>query len=390
MRKLDVIDLIAKLVAMKTVTGQSNLVIVRWFDRLLKGLGFETIIQRKTYGENSKKEVVCANLVARFGPRDVEPLMLCGHMDTVPPGKWSDWHQENPFRVVFSEGKLFGLGVLDMKGSIATMICAVAPLLSQLFHRELIISLTHGEESGLLGIKLLQESSLVKPKYALIGEPTMMRPIRKHKGPIDAFVHCSGLSAHASDPCKGINAIEIAAEVIDVLRDFREELKAQLDDDFDPPFTTLNIGTIHGGEAINIIPSYCEIGFEIRPIPGQDTLLMFRDLQIRLESIRRDDQGNSLVKLNPTREPVGGSVSTESSSLIVRVAEEVTGQKAGTVPFGTEASIVQLMGADCLILGPGDIHQAHKPDESIELSQLVLAVDQFRKIVQRICIDKAV
>lgn len=381
---LDVKKLTSEMVSFDTVSSNSNLPLVDYLHPLLTDIGFEVEIQHKTFEHGTLRK---ANIVARAGPRDVESLMFSAHTDTVPVGASNHWDYP-PLQLTEDKrrGLLFGRGSVDMKGSIAAMICALAPLLPKVssFKRELILGLTYDEEVGLLGAKHLVESKLISPKYALVGEPTLMKPMRMHKGHIYLRALCRGVSGHASDPKSGINAIEIAGEVIEKLRAFAGELAMQQNDEYVPPFATLNIGVIKGGTKANVIAEECVIEFDIRPIKGQTSDLMIQDLIARMQSIG-EHGGQPLVSLRLIRCPTE-PVTTDASSLIVTVAEQVTGIKARGVPYGTDASVLQLMGTDCLILGPGDIAQAHKPNEFVKTEQLEIAVSKFRQIAQKICL----
>lgn len=382
---LDVKKLTSEMVSFDTVSSNSNVPLVKYLQTLLTELGFEVEIQRQTFEHGTLEK---ANVIARAGPRDVEPLMLSAHTDTVPVGTSSHWDYP-PFKLTEDKrrGLLFGRGSVDMKGSIAAMICAVAPMLPKVgnFKRELIIGLTYDEEVGLLGAKHLVESELIRPRYALVGEPTLMRPMRMHKGHIYLRALCRGVSGHASDPKSGINAIEIAGEVIEKLREFANELAMQKNKEYEPAFATLNIGVIKGGTKANVIAEECVIEFDIRPIEGQTSNMIIQDLAARVQSIG-EHGGQPLVSLRLTRCPTE-PVTTDENSLIVTVAEQVTGIKARGVPYGTDASVLQKMGTDCLILGPGDIAQAHKPNEFIKTEQLESAVIKFRQIAQKICLE---
>jgi acetylornithine deacetylase len=382
--KLDVKRLTGNMVEFDTVSANSNLRLVAYLQPLLTSIGFEVEIQRKTFEHGTLEK---ANIIARAGPRDVEPLMFSAHMDTVPVGVSSHWDCQ-PFKLTEDKrrGLLFGRGSVDMKGSIAAMICAVAPLLPKVgdFKRELIIGLTYDEEVGLLGAKHLVESGIIRPRYAVVGEPTLMKPMRMHKGHIYLYALCRGASGHASDPKSGVNAIGVAGEVIGILNAFANELTTQRCDEYSPPYATLNIGIINGGTKANIIAEECRIDFDIRPIKGQSSDLIIRDLTARLHKIG-EHKGQPLVSLRLLRCPTE-PVTTDENSLIVTVAEQVTGIKAKGVPYGTDASVLQLMGTDCLILGPGDIAQAHKPNEFVKTEQLESAVTTFGQIAQKICL----
>jgi len=380
---LDVRKLTKKLVKYNTTSSKSNIKLVEYLQSLLVGLGFDVTIQKHPYSVNK------ANIIARAGPRDVEQFMFSGHTDTVPVGVQHLWKSKP---LVLTEDKekpglLFGRGSVDMKGSIAAMICAIAPLLPRAkeFKRELILGFTYDEEVGLLGAKHLVKSGLIKPRYALVGEPTLMRPVRMHKGNIYLRAECRGVSGHASNPKSGISAIDIGSQVLERLQKFAKDLETQTNEEYDVPFATLNVGMIKGGTKTNVIAENCVIEFNVRPIYGQKWKSIVSDLDTLLREIGEHDN-QPLVSLHLTRRPTE-PVTTDVDSLIVKVAKEVTGSSAGGASYSTDASILQLMGTECIILGPGDIAQAHKPNEFVAAAQLEAAVIVFRKIAEKMCLN---
>jgi len=403
-------DLTRQLVAFETTSALSNMAIALFLREILLGMGFAVDLQEKISPNGDSKK---ANLIARIGPKDVEPLMLSAHMDTVSAGDSKAW-KTKPFELTEVGDELYGRGSADMKGPLAALICAIEPLVQnkEAMKRELIFGLTFDEEVGLVGARYMEKESevgrtVLRPKFVLVAEPTELIPMRMHKGHLCLRAVCHGQSAHGSKPDEGVNAIELAAEVVAILQRFRdEELKGEQEACIDPPYATLNIGVIRGGTKYNIIPSYCFVDFEVRPIPGQSAEGIKDDLTARMEDIGWDDQNKRMVDLDfqeigePLEPPKPGEphkpkksptepVCTPPDSLLVQVAEQVTGQPAAGASFSTDASILQNLGGQhkcqCLILGPGSIEQAHKENEFIETKQLLLAVEQFREIVRRIC-----
>lgn len=382
MKALNVVELTKQMVTINTVSELSNCQLADLIKSWLEQLGFTVELQPKEFAHGT---LIKTNLIARFGPRDYEPLMLSAHMDTVPPGNQNAW-ETDPFtpRISKDNQKLWGLGSVDMKGPIAAMICAVEPLVRKKLRREIIFGLTFDEEVGLVGAKYLVDSKIISPKFALISEPTMMQPMRIHKGHIYLEAVCYGGGGHGSDPDKGVNAIQVAGTAMDELRQFADELKVRECPEVEPSYTTINMGTIHGGTKSNVIPSQCVIGFDVRPIPGMISQPLIREISNRLEAIGYF-QGHPMVSVRVMRLPTE-PVCTDRSSEIIQVAEQVTDTQAMGVPYGTDGSVLQELGTDILILGPGSIARAHKPNEFVEISQLELAVDQFRQIITSICV----
>lgn len=384
MSAFNVVEMTKQMVAINTVSDQSNLKLAELLKTWLEQLGFHVELQKHEFKNGS---IIKANLIARIGPRDCEPLMFSGHMDTVPVSDRQAW-ETDPFYPRVIREKITGLGSVDMKGSIAAMICAVEPLAKakERLKREIVFGLTFDEEVGLIGAKHLVNSEIIRPKFAIIGEPTMMKPMRIHKGHIYLKAICRGGGGHASDPEKGVNAILVATEAIRVVEQFAKELKGISCPETDPHYATVNIGTIQGGTKPNVIPSRCFFCFDIRPIPGMTSRPLIQDLDNRLKNIGTF-KNQPLVSIQTLRIPTE-PVSTEPSSEIIRVAESVTGELARGVSYGTDGSMLQELGTEILILGPGSITKAHRPNEFVTIEQLKLAIGYFRKIAKQICINE--
>lgn len=398
MKTIDVVDLTRKMVAYDTVSAKSNLEFAVFLQGILSDMGFLVEeLHVKDYVEKSGAiEVKKANLIARVGPRGVEPLVLSGHMDVMPVGKLQDWVIEDPFKLTERGGKLYGRGSVDMKGPIAAMICAAGLFLegTPKLRRELIFCLTHDEEVGLKGARrIVADKRLTNPKFIMIAEPTELTPVRMHKGHLCLRAICKGEKAHASCPQKGVNAIGLAVRVVRELEKFGEELKGLREPCIDPSHTTLNIAVIKGEAKLNEVPDECEVDFAIRPIPGQSAKAIQDYITHRLTNIgwtRKTSEPLVRVELfekDRGRLPTE-PMSTSAESELVRVAEKVSGKSACGAAYSTDASVLQQLGADCLIFGPGNIDVAHKPNEFIEASQLRVAVGIFKDIVREICLER--
>ncbi len=319
--EMEVIKLSQKLIEISSISDQSNLPIANFLAEILNQ-GFTVELQKN-------KKANKANLIARFGPKNVEPLMFSGHMDTVPFGQEKLWDTD-PLVPVIKNSRLYGRGSVDMKSSIAAMIMAAKPLLKQKFKREFIFGFTFDEEIGLVGAKQLAKSKIINPSYTLIGEPTSLKPIRMHKGHIYLKAICRGKSGHGSDPDSGINAILVGQEVIQIINQFKEELKAYSIPEMTPPYATINIGAAHGGEKANVIPEKFTLLFDIRTIPGQSNSAMISDLKNRLERIGSLDNA-PLVTLNTMKIPTS-PVLTDKDSRIIQIAEKITQTESRGAP----------------------------------------------------------
>jgi len=354
----------------------SNSAVIDYLANCFSDLGFNTHVMPL---EQTGK----ANLVATFGSGE-GGLVLAGHSDTVPYD--ADHWQSDPFKLTEKDGKLYGLGATDMKGFFPVIIEAVKPCLSQTFKHPLIVLATADEESSMSGARALAHNGIpgVTPRYAVIGEPTNLIPIRAHKGIMMEAVRVQGHSGHSSNPALGKNALEAMHQVMSELIQLRGELQLKYRN---PAFAvqtpTLNLGCIHGGDGANRICGSCELHFDLRLLPGMDNDDIRAAIQQRLVPIAERSQTD--IVLSSLFEGVDPFGENEQSEL-VKVCEQLTGNRAETVAFATEAPFMQQLGMQTLVLGPGSIDQAHQPDEFIPLEQIEPAVNILRKLIEKFCL----
>jgi acetylornithine deacetylase len=354
----------------------SNSAVIDYLANCFSDLGFNTHVMPL---EQTGK----ANLVATFGSGE-GGLVLAGHSDTVPYD--ADHWQSDPFKLTEKDGKLYGLGATDMKGFFPVIIEAVKPYLSQTFKHPLIVLATADEESSMSGARALAHNGIpgVTPRYAVIGEPTNLIPIRAHKGIMMEAVRVQGHSGHSSNPALGKNALEAMHQVMSELIQLRGELQLKYRN---PAFAvqtpTLNLGCIHGGDGANRICGSCELHFDLRLLPGMDNDDIRAAIQQRLVPIAERSQTD--IVLSSLFEGVDPFGENEQSEL-VKVCEQLTGNRAETVAFATEAPFMQQLGMQTLVLGPGSIDQAHQPDEFIPLEQIEPAVNILRKLIEKFCL----
>jgi acetylornithine deacetylase len=322
-----------------------------------------------------------ANLIATLG-KGPGGLVLAGHTDTVPydEGDWSF----DPFKLTEKDQKLYGLGTSDMKAFFALAIEAARDYRADQLSAPLILLATADEESSMDGAKAIVELGRPKARYAVIGEPTAMRPVRSHKGIIMEAIRITGHSGHSSDPSLGNSALEGMHKVLGEVLAFRSELQAKHRNPlFQVPFPTLNLGHIHGGDNPNRICGHCELHIDLRPLPGMDLDELRGILGQRLADTL---QGSGLkLELAPL---IDGTppMHTEAHSEIVKMAEKLTGHDAEAVAFCTEGPYLNSIGMETIILGPGDIAQAHQPDEFIALETLQPTVELLRGLINRFCV----
>jgi len=323
------------------------------------------------------------NLLAHYIPEGAESggLMLAGHTDTVPwdEGRWT----QDPFKLREDNGRLYGLGTADMKGFFAFVIEALRSTDLRQLKKPLYILATADEETTMAGARELDAFGHLKPDFAVIGEPTSMTPVVTHKGHMTEAVRITGKSGHSSNPAAGINAIEIMHDVITELRGIQKEFQQRYHDDaFEVPYPTLNFGAIHGGDAANRICACCELHIDMRPLPGMNISELYGLIDHRLAEVKARYPG--AVCLEHMHEPVPG-YRCDKDAEIVRLASELTGNAAQPANYCTEAPFVQALGCQTIVMGPGNIAQAHQPDEFIQIDEIAPAQNQLRALIRQVC-----
>lgn len=322
------------------------------------------------------------NLLATLG-QGPGGLVLAGHLDTVPfdEGGWNS----DPFRLTERDGRYYGLGTADMKAFLALAVEAARGLGGQALRQPLIILGTADEEITLGGARALAAAGRPRARHAVIGEPTGLKPVRIHKGNLSESIRVLGHSGHASNPALGLNAVEGMHRVLAALLGFRDELRqgphSQL---FAVPHGTLNPGCIHGGDAANRIPARCELRVDLRFLPGMDLSTLRRKLR---ERARAALAGTGYRIEFDSLYPGCPAFETPATAEIVRVCEALTRHAAGAVDFATEGAIFNGMGMETVVLGPGNIEQAHQPDEYLALDRIEPTVRLLRRLIQRFCVE---
>jgi acetylornithine deacetylase len=321
------------------------------------------------------------NLVATLG-EGPGGLVLSGHADTVPydAARWSS----DPFEVTERSQRLYGLGTADMKGFFAVALAAAERYRDRRLAQPLVLLATADEESGMTGARALVEAGRPTGGLALIGEPTGLAPVRMHKGIMMEGIRLVGRAGHSSDPDLGRNAIDGMHRVIGELMAWREELAARWNDPaFAVPGPTLNLGHIHGGDNPNRICGECELRIDLRPLPGMDLARLDDELRDRLGRTLEDSGLEIEVR---SLFPALPGMETAPDSPMVGLVEELTGQTAAAVAFGTEGPFLQKLGLDTVVLGPGGIDQAHQPDEYIALEQVRDGIELISRLIERTCL----
>lgn len=375
------IPMIQQLIAASSVSSisprwdQSNEQVIQHLADWCRSAGFQVEVL-PIRGHASK-----FNLVASAG-RGPGGLVLSGHTDTVPYDE-QRW-QSDPFRLVERDHRLYGLGTSDMKAFFALALEAVRELDLGQLKQPLILLATADEESNMCGAQSLLETNRRLGRYAVIGEPTGLRPVRMHKGITMEIIRLQGRSGHSSNPALGVSALEGMYRVIGNILAWRDELQARYQNPlFEVQVPTLNLGHIHGGDNPNRICASCELQIDLRPLPGMSLQALREELTQRLERLLA---GSDLILEITTPFPGIPSMETAADSEIVAIAEQLTGHSAGSVAFGTEGPYLQQLGMETLILGPGDIDQAHQPNEYLGLERIQPMIDLLQGLIRRFCL----
>ena len=342
-----------------------------WFD----DLGFNTRIE--PLPEQPHK----ANLIATLGT-GTGGLVLVGHTDTVPFDEHS-WEQD-PFSLTERQDRLYGLGATDMKGFFPVILAALKDFPSKSLKAPLTIIATADEETSMAGARALAKQDHHNARAAIIGEPTSLKPIRMHKGIMMEAVHVRGHSGHSSNPALGNNALEGMHVVMADLLSFRRELQARHQHaGFAVSVPTLNFGCIHGGDNPNRICGDCELQFDLRSLPGMDNHQLHADIAARLSPLAQ--RLNLDITLRALFDEVPAYEQAADSQLVLR-CESLTGNRAVSAAFATEAPFLQQLGMETVVLGPGSIDQAHQPNEYIPLDQIAPAVQVLQQLIRHYCL----
>ncbi|NPD21345.1 acetylornithine deacetylase [Alterinioella nitratireducens] len=378
-------QILEKLVSFPTVSSESNLDLVDWVEGYLNDLG---VTCHRDYTEDGRK----ASLFAHIGPEVEGGVILSGHTDVVPV-EGQAWSTD-PFTVVERDGKLFGRGTCDMKGFDALALGLAARAAEAPLTRPLQICLSRDEEIGCIGAPpMIRAMQGVVPKAALaiIGEPSMMQAVTGHKGGIGFVTHVRGFEVHSSLIDRGVSAIMEAAKLIDWGNRMNAENRARgatgADALFDPPYTTLHVGVIEGGTAHNITAKDCHFLMSFRCVPGEDAdewgqryVDEVRKLEAQMQAVRP----SSYIELSSSWNVPG--LRPEENGEAEALVRRLTGDNAThVVSYGTEAGQFQTEGYSAVVCGPGDIAQAHQPDEFISVAQFEAGEAFMDRLLKTLC-----
>ncbi|GHC17162.1 acetylornithine deacetylase [Kushneria pakistanensis] len=362
-------DILATLVSFNVLSRQSNLALIEWIEQFLDAYG---VTHERIASDDGER----FNLLARIGPNVAGGVVLSGHTDVVPV-EGQAW-QSDPFTLTERDGRLYGRGSCDMKGFLACALAGVPDWCQQDLKRPIWLAFSYDEEIGCLGAPRMIEHLVAhhpRPDAVIVGEPTLMAPVILQKGITTLRTTVHGVPAHSSQVNQGISAIHVAARLISRIEDIMSELaeEGHLNDAFNVPHSSLHVGTIEGGNAINIMAQRCAFEWEIRHLPEEGfeaVYARFREYSDELEeTLRTVDEGFAIETraLTDTVPGLEHRNNDQALALLERLGVHEDGQ---AVAYATEAGQFQQAGLQAIICGPGSIEQAHRADEFISLEQL--------------------
>jgi acetylornithine deacetylase len=386
---LSSLDWIRTLIGFDTTSRDSNLGLIEHVRTYLDGLGVESQL---VYDNDKRK----ANLYATLGPADRGGIMLSGHTDVVPVDG-QDWSTD-PFAVAEADGRLYGRGTCDMKSFIAVCLAFAPRFLERGLEIPIHFAFSYDEEIGCIGVRGLIDAlntMTVKPAMCIVGEPTSMQVTIAHKGKRSFRCHVRGRESHSSLAPHAVNAVEYAAELIAHMKSMARRMEEQgpFDELFDVAHTTVHTGTIRGGTALNIVPKDCTFEFEFRYLPDADPTALFDEVA----AYARETLEPRMHALDPATgfsfEEMSGipALNADPAEEVVTLAKSLAERNDhGKVAFGTEAGLFQNgAGIPTVVCGPGDVEQAHKPNEFVSLDQIGKCERFFERLMEHVCAPEA-
>jgi acetylornithine deacetylase len=373
-------ELLGQLIAFDTTSRNSNEPLIEFVEDYLGALGVPAV--RVDYQPGK------TNLWATIGPDIAGGIVLSGHTDVVPVDGQA-WTSD-PFSAVERAGKIYGRGTADMKGFLAACLALVPEFLGKPLKRPIHLAFSCDEEVGCTGVRPLIErivaGDLPRPSAAIIGEPTLMKVVNGHKSTLSFVTEVEGHEAHSSLSHQGVNAIMVAGELIGEINSIAREMRERGDPTgrFDPPYSSVHIGTVTGGTARNIVPRCCTFHWETRIIPGQDPDEIPERLDRLAETLLPAMQAVSpTTGITTRRKNIVPPLMPVPGSPAEALALQLTGgNDTGAVSYGTEAGLFQVAGIPAVICGPGSIEQAHKPDEFVAVSELERCEGFLRRLAE--------
>jgi acetylornithine deacetylase len=376
-------EMIARLVSYDTTSHKSNLALIDFVADYLAGHGIEST---RVFDDEGGK----ANLFATIGDENDGGVVLSGHTDVVPVDG-QDWSSD-PFTMVERDGRLFGRGTADMKSFIALALTAVPELIAARPRIPVHLALSYDEEIGCLGaprlVKLLKAAPFT-PLAVIVGEPTSMSVVDRHKSGNRFATEVTGREAHSAHTDKGVSANLVAGRLIAFLDGLARKAWTRPDDGFDPPYDTLHVGIVEGGTASNILARHCRFIWEVRTLPSTDLeaeflapFQAFIDNEVLPEMRTVAPESGVLTEATVAMEALAPMVDSPAEALARKLAG--FNGPTGSVSFGTEGGLFAGGGIPTVVCGPGSILQAHRADEYIDLAQIDACVTFMERLVDHV------
>lgn len=375
-------DILHRLIGFDTVSSRPNMALMDYVTGLLAEAGIEARLIPDPAGGK-------ANLYASTGPGE-GGVMLSGHTDVVPV-EGQAWSHP-PFQLTEADGRFYGRGTADMKGFCAVAIATMLEASTRKLAVPLHLALSYDEEIGCMGVRsliTLLEGAPVRPRMCIVGEPTSMQVATGHKGKVALRATCTGREGHSALAPLALNALHLAADFINAVRDLQAEVAAHgaQDGDYDVPYTTVHVGKMAGGVQVNIVPNTAVLDFEIRSLAEDDPAALIDRLREKAEAIcapLRAEFPEAAIKIERLWDYPG--LGTPSDAAVVNFVKGLTGAN-GTmkVAFGTEGGLFDArLGIPTVICGPGSMAQGHKPDEFVSVEQMARCEAMMAALLTRL------
>jgi acetylornithine deacetylase len=370
--------ILSNLVSFPSVVRTSNAAIIDYIRSYLAQYGVDSSIIAGPEGDRF-------NLFATIGRADVPGYILSGHLDVVPATEptWST----DPFSLREDGERLIGRGAVDMKGFVACVLASVPAFVARPLKQPIHIAFSYDEEAGCVGVRHLIDrlpTLCTRPVGCFVGEPSGMQPVLRHKGKIGCQISIHGKSGHSSRPDLGLNAIHASSDIIVAIRDEACRLAAEgpFNERFVPSYSSMQIGVIAGGAALNVIPEKCTIDVEARAVPGIDPATLMEPIRKRMAELSANGSGLRFEIQTLSSYP---ALDLDEADALAILAEKISGQPcAGAVSYGTEAGLYQVAGIPSIICGPGDIARAHRPNEYVLKSELNDCLNALGRLMKEV------
>ncbi|SFT47595.1 acetylornithine deacetylase [Pseudovibrio denitrificans] len=377
-------EVLAKLVSFDTVSAKTNLPLIKWIEEYLTDLGVSSFTLPDETGEK-------ASLFATIGGDGPDGYVLSGHTDVVPVAG-QDWTTD-PFTLREQDGLLYGRGSCDMKGFVACSLAKVPDMLKAPLKKPFHLMFSYDEEVGCIGVQPILHKLAgddFKAEACFVGEPTEMQVVVAHKSKSSYRAVFTGLSCHSSLAPHGVNAVHYGARLVTKLEEMARKLAAGPSDAlYDLPFSTAHTGVIKGGTALNIVPEHCEVIFEFRMLPSESTKACMDEVErYAFEELlpeMRKVYPEANIEFIPFSEIPG--LDTDVEADVTVLAKKLAGRNDhAKVAYGTEAGLIQnILDIPTVVCGPGNIEQAHKPDEFIKKSELDKCDAFLDRLIKHAC-----